>query len=154
MPYCTPPIVKSWSKKGEFPNTNPERGETRARTGEALVVDAVRDEQPRVAIAEDREAELEARAPAAQRPEVGDGVAQPGIVDVEGPRDAGLPNRGIGVADGEVADVLAELPLEVALLPLTEQVWLVQPEKPSHARALPDRRAEIDVARVFLGQDR
>src|SRR5437762_2260136 len=27
MPYCTPPIVKSWSKKGEYPNTNPDRVE-------------------------------------------------------------------------------------------------------------------------------
>src|ERR1041384_8301150 len=25
MPYCTPPMVNSWSKKGEFPNTSPER---------------------------------------------------------------------------------------------------------------------------------
>src|SRR5205809_7070311 len=27
MPYCTPPIVKSWPKKGEYPNTNPDRVE-------------------------------------------------------------------------------------------------------------------------------
>src|SRR2546427_182442 len=27
MPYCTPPIVKSWSKNGEYPNTNPDRVE-------------------------------------------------------------------------------------------------------------------------------
>src|SRR2546427_8433039 len=25
MPYCVPPIVNSWSKKGAFPNTKPER---------------------------------------------------------------------------------------------------------------------------------
>src|SRR5205807_784945 len=25
MPYCTPPMVNSWSKKGELPNTSPER---------------------------------------------------------------------------------------------------------------------------------
>jgi len=56
-----------------------------ARAGEALVVDAVGDEQPRITIAEDREPELEARAPAAQRAEVRDRVAQPGIVNVEGP---------------------------------------------------------------------
>src|SRR5712671_1004917 len=38
MPYCTPPIVKSWSKKGEFPNTNPERVESPItnRTGDVL----------------------------------------------------------------------------------------------------------------------
>src|SRR2546430_15372832 len=28
MPYCVPPIVKSWSMKGERPNTNPERVES------------------------------------------------------------------------------------------------------------------------------
>src|SRR6267378_7738180 len=38
MPYCTPPIVKSWSKKGELPNTNPERVESPItnRTGDVL----------------------------------------------------------------------------------------------------------------------
>src|SRR2546428_5772307 len=38
MPYCTPRIVKSWSKKGEFPNTNPERVESPItnRTGDVL----------------------------------------------------------------------------------------------------------------------
>src|SRR5882762_9360241 len=129
----------------------PQRGEAGARAGEALVVDAVGDEQPRVAIAEDREPELEARAPAAQRAEVRDRVAQPGVVNVEGSRNAGLPNRGIGVADGEVADILPELPLKVALLPLAEQVRLVEPEKPAHPGALPDRGAEIDVAGMLLG---
>src|SRR5438094_10161394 len=38
MPYCTPPIVNSWSKKGELPNTRPERVERPItnRTGDAL----------------------------------------------------------------------------------------------------------------------
>src|SRR6266576_2947008 len=187
MPYCTPPIVNSWSKKGELPNSSPERGvpptfeieslevprpaERAARlrdsdrvhrarggkrqvdacvaqqghaerradavvaaqrreagvgAGERLVVDAVRDEQPGIAIAEDGEPELETRAPTAQRPEVRDGVPQPRIVDVERAREAGLANRGVCVRDGEVADVLAELPLEVAFLALTEQVRIVE----------------------------
>src|SRR6266581_3844973 len=39
MPYCTPPIVNSWSKKGELPNTNPDRVESPItnRTGDELV---------------------------------------------------------------------------------------------------------------------
>src|SRR5437879_6618074 len=38
MPYCTPPIVNSWSKKGELPNTRPERVERPItnRTGDEL----------------------------------------------------------------------------------------------------------------------
>src|SRR2546422_9661448 len=38
MPYCTPPIVNNWSKKGELPNTSPERVERPItnRTGEVL----------------------------------------------------------------------------------------------------------------------
>src|SRR2546426_3099035 len=38
MPYCTPPIVNSWSKKGELPNTRPERVERPItnRTGDVL----------------------------------------------------------------------------------------------------------------------
>src|SRR5438094_486004 len=38
MPYCTPPIVNSWSKKGELPNTSPERVERPItnRTGDVL----------------------------------------------------------------------------------------------------------------------
>src|SRR5439155_11093492 len=50
----------------------PQRRETGARTGERLVIDAVGDEQPRVAIAEDREPELDAPSPATQRSEVCD----------------------------------------------------------------------------------
>src|SRR3989441_12299630 len=129
----------------------PQRREPGAGAGERLVVDAVGDEQPRVAIVEDREPELQTRSAAAQRPEVRDRVPQPGIVDVEGSRDAGLANRGIGVGDGEVADVLADLPLEVALLPLAEQVRLVEPQKPAYPGALPHRRTEVDVARMLLG---
>src|SRR6266480_4447401 len=182
MPYCTPPIVNSWSKKGELPNTSPDRvespitnrtGDARvpqqrdaergpdavvaaqrcqagARAGETLVVDAVGDEQPRVAIAEDGEPELEARPATAQRSEVRNRVPQPGIVDVDRAGDAGFANRRVGVGDGEVADVLAELPLEVALFPLPEQVRLVETEETAHPRALPDRSPEVDVAGVFL----
>src|SRR2546422_776370 len=40
----------------------PQRRETGARAGERLVVDAVGDEQPRVAIVEDREPELQTRS--------------------------------------------------------------------------------------------
>src|SRR2546422_859407 len=127
-----------------------QRREAGVRAGERLVVDAVGDEQASVAIAEDREPELETRAPTAQCPEVRDGVAQPSIVDVEGAGDTRLANRGVGIGDGEVADVLAELPLEVAFLSLTEQVRLVEPEKAAHPRALPDRCAEVDVAGVLL----
>src|SRR2546425_348093 len=38
MPYCTPPIVNNWSKKGELPNTRPERVERPItnRTGDEL----------------------------------------------------------------------------------------------------------------------
>src|SRR5437763_5958839 len=38
MPYCTPPMVNSWSKKGEFPNTRPERDDSPITnlTGDAL----------------------------------------------------------------------------------------------------------------------
>src|SRR3979409_475504 len=38
MPYCTPPMVNSWSKKGELPNSSPERVESPItnRTGDAL----------------------------------------------------------------------------------------------------------------------
>src|SRR5713226_4352991 len=39
MPYCTPPIVNSWSKNGELPNTAPERVESPItnRMGDVLV---------------------------------------------------------------------------------------------------------------------
>src|SRR2546427_1150877 len=38
MPYCTPPIVNSWSKKGDVPNTSPDRVESPItnRTGDVL----------------------------------------------------------------------------------------------------------------------
>src|SRR2546427_9161127 len=38
MPYCTPPIVNSWSKNGELPNTSPDRVESPItnRTGDVL----------------------------------------------------------------------------------------------------------------------
>src|SRR2546422_4884352 len=38
MPYCVPPIVNSWSKNGELPNTSPERAERPItnRTGDVL----------------------------------------------------------------------------------------------------------------------
>src|SRR3979409_2628356 len=38
MPYWTPPVVNSWSKKGELPNSSPDRVESPItnRTGDAL----------------------------------------------------------------------------------------------------------------------
>src|SRR2546422_6978963 len=38
MPYCVPPIVNSWSMKGAWPNTNPERAVSPItnRTGAAV----------------------------------------------------------------------------------------------------------------------
>jgi len=54
------------------------------------------------------------------------------------------------VGDGKVTDVLAELPLKVALLPLPEQVRLVKPEEAADAGPLPDRGAEVDVAGVLF----
>src|SRR3989442_44364 len=38
MPYCTPPIVNSWSKKGELPNSSPDRVDSPItnRTGDVL----------------------------------------------------------------------------------------------------------------------
>src|SRR2546429_7800639 len=48
---------------------------------------------------------------------------------------------------------LADLPLEVALLPLAEQVRLVEPQKPAYPGALPHRRTEVDVARMLRSEE-
>src|SRR5439155_1592021 len=94
---------------------------------------------------------MQAGATEAQSAEVRNGVAETGVVHVERPRNPRLADSGVGVRDGKVADVLAELPLEMALLALPEQVGLVQSEEPADAGALSHRRAEVDVAGVLLG---
>src|SRR5437016_5852089 len=66
-------------------------------------------------------------------------------------RDARFAHRRIGEGDVEVVDVLAELPLEPAPLPLPEQIGLVEAEEAADARPLPHRGAEVDVAGALLG---
>src|SRR2546422_7612996 len=59
-------------------------------------------------------------------------------------------DRRVAVGEVEVVEVLADLPLEAAALPLPEQVRLVQAEEAAHPGALPYRGAEVDVARALL----
>src|SRR6267143_5633892 len=101
----------------------------RGRAGEALLIDAVRQEQPRVIVAEHREAQLQARAAPPQAADVGDDVPHPRIVHAERRGDARFAHGGIGERDVEIVDVLAELPLEPAALALAKQVRLVEAEE-------------------------
>jgi len=109
----------------------------RGRAGETLLIDAVRQEQPRVVVAEHREAKLQARAAPPQASEVGDDVADPRVVHADRGGECGIPAGGIGERDVEIIDVLAELPLEPAALALSEQVRLVEAEEAADPRALP-----------------
>ena len=54
--------------------------------------------------------------------------------------------RGIGVAEAEVLDVLAELPLQRPRLHSPNRLGWSKPMKPPSAGALSDRRTEVDVA--------
>src|SRR5207247_1703393 len=114
------------------------QGSARERAGERLDVHGVREEEARVAVAERGNAELEARAAGLERAEVGDLVSHSIVVHVERTGDAGLPQRGVGVRQVELVDVLAELPLKAALLPLAEQVRFFEAEEPAETRALAD----------------
>ena len=72
-------------------------------------------------------------------------------MEVDGRGDARLVHRGIGERDVEIVDVLPELPLETAAFALAEQVGLIKAEEPADPRALPHRRAEVDVPGPLLG---
>src|SRR5882724_13230819 len=107
-------------------------------------------EEPGVAGAQERKAKLDTAAGLLPPPEVADGVARAGIEERDGARDAALADGRIGVAQREVVDVLAELPLELAALAPAEQVRLLQSKEPTDSGALPQRSAEVDVARPAL----
>ena len=62
-----------------------------------------------------------------------------------------MPQRGVGVRQVELVDVLAELPLKAALLPLADQVRFFEPDEPAETRALAEGGPEVDLARVLLG---
>src|SRR5690606_27124812 len=66
-------------------------------------------------------------------------------------RDARLEDRRVRVAQLEVVDVAAELPLESTALAATEQVPLLEPEEAAQAGPLADRCTEVDVAGATLG---
>src|SRR5204863_1367795 len=125
--------------------------EVRRGADEALLIEAVIEEQARVVVAEDGEAELEVPAAAPEPADVGDDVAHARVVHADRRRDARLAHGGIGVRDVEIVDVLSELPLEPAALALPEQIRLVEPEEAADAGALSHRRAEVDVAGPLLG---
>ena len=58
--------------------------------------------------------------------------------------------NGIAVREAEVVDVLAELPVQRALLAHAEQVRLIEADEAADARALPHRRAEVHVPGALL----
>src|ERR1043165_10231905 len=83
---------------------------------------APRGVDPGVARAEERQAELELEPAGALAAQVGEGVAPARIEERDGAGGAALQDGGIGIAQVEVVDVLAELPLQLAALRLAEQV--------------------------------
>src|SRR5438552_3333239 len=96
-------------------------------------------EEPGVPRAQEREAELEAPAGLLAAAEVADGVAGAGVEQRDGARDPALADGRVGVAQREVVDVLAELPLELAALSAAEEVRLLQPQEAADPGALPQR---------------
>ena len=82
--------------------------------------------------------------------EVADGVAGPRVEQRHRSGDAALADGGVGVAQREIVDVGAELPLQPPPLAPAEEVRLLEPEESADPRALPQRRAEVDVAGAAL----
>ncbi len=66
-------------------------------------------------------------------------------------RDPRPEHRRIGIAELEVVDVAAELPLQPAPLATTEEVRFLEAEEAAEAGPLPHRRTEVDVAGALLG---
>src|SRR4029079_8995652 len=90
--------------------------------GVADALEPVGAEEPGVARSEEREAELDAPADLPALAEILDGVALPGVIDGHGAREEALLDGWVAVAQREIVDIGAELPLQPASLPAAEEV--------------------------------
>ena len=110
----------------------------------------VAHEEPGVARAEERKADLQRPAGLPPAAKVAHDEALPRVEERDRARHPALLDGRVGVREREIVDVGAELPLELAPLAPAEQVRLFEPEEAADAGALPQRRAEVDVAGALL----
>src|ERR1051326_3158845 len=112
--------------------------ETRDQAGRVVGagLEGIRREQPGITGPEDRDSQLDGSASRRDLAEIRHRVPKATVVQGQGSGEQSSADRGIGIRDLEVVDVLSKLPLEGNPLAPAEEIRVLQPDEPAEAGPL------------------